>query len=526
MRQLRLDEFAATGAEKTETEETGGFVEHPLLKERCVEARKYQLAIADAARGENTLVVLPTGLGKTVIALLVALDALQRGKVLFLAPTKPLARQHCESFRRFTKLRDEELALFTGEMRAEKRAEAWKRSRVVFATPQTVVNDLEAGLYDLGEVALVIFDEAHRAVGDYAYVKIARHCTCPILGLTASPGGDREKIREVLRNLRISRVEARLPDDSDVRRYVRGLRIRWYRVSLSGGLEKAAELIMQVLMEKLKKLQQQGFLGYKKAEHVSKKDIIELGSQIRAKLGGGGSRGYLFSALMLQSAALHAFNLLELIETQGAKPALAYVERLRGRERLSRGERLFLQDERVQKALELLRSSGEHPKLEALVKLLRRRLEQKPESLIIVFVQYRDTIAQVVERLKREGIPALRFVGQASRSGERGMNQRTQGEVLRRFAQGEARVLVASSVAEEGLDIPRVDLVVFYEPVPSEIRAIQRRGRTGRGAFGEVVVLITEGTKDEAYLYAELTRERKMRRFVRWLSRAAGQKGL
>ena len=48
---------------------------------------------------------------------------------------------------------------------------------------------------------------------------------------------------------------------------------------------------------------------------------------------------------------------------------------------------------------------------------------------------------------------------------------------------------MATSIAEEGLDIPEVDLVVFYEPIPSEIRYIQRKGRTGRNAAGSVIIL-------------------------------------
>ncbi len=497
-----------------------GFVEHPLLKERSIQARQYQLAIAESAKRANTLVVLPTGLGKTVIALLVALDALSRGKVLFLAPTKPLVRQHLESFRRFTKLKDEEMAIFTGEQPAKKRVQAWYSSNVVFATPQTVLNDLEAKLYDLSDVALVIFDEAHRAVGEYAYVKIAQQFNGLILALTASPGGDRKKIREVLQNLKIARVEARLPGDSDVREYVKGMRIHWHKVELPEELRASAQLVREILEEKVKKLQQMGFLNYKKARHVSKKDIIELGGEIRARLGGGGNRGYLFSALLLQSTALHAFNILELIETQGAKPALAYVERLKSKHKLSRGERLLLADPRLNEVLEKLESAqGSHVKLDALVELVKRQLQERPDSRIIIFVQYRDTIATVVERLQSEGIKAIRFVGQASRGGEKGMNQRTQSEALQKFRRGDVRVLVASSVAEEGLDIPSVDLVIFYEPVPSEIRTIQRRGRTGRDDIGRVVILIARGTKDEAYLYAELAREKKMRRFVRWLSR-------
>ncbi|WP_456475598.1 DEAD/DEAH box helicase [Candidatus Pyrohabitans sp.] len=519
MRQLRLDRFAAREEVEKKAE---GYVEHPLLKERAIQAREYQLAITERAKRGNTLVVLPTGLGKTVIALLVALDALSRGKVLFLAPTKPLVRQHYESFRRFTKLREDEMVVFTGEQTAKKRAQAWRCARVVFATPQSVRNDLEAKLYDLSDVTLVIFDEAHRSVGDYAYVKIARHYNGLILGLTASPGGDREKIKEVLKNLKITQVEARLPTDGDVRSYVKDVKIQWYRVDLPQELKEATQLLRTLLEDKVTKLQRMGFASYKKARYVSKKDIVEMGGEIRARLNKSRNKGYLFSALSLQTQALHAFNLLELIETQGVKPALAYVDRLRNKPRLSRGEKHFLSSRRVREALERLHNfEDSHPKLEALVELIKSQLRAKPDSLIIVFVQYRDTIATVIEKLRSEGIACLRFVGQASRGEEKGMNQRTQSEALESFRRGDASVLVASSVAEEGLDIPSVDLVIFYEPVPSEIRAIQRRGRTGRSDVGKVVILIASETKDEAYLYAELSREKKMRRFVRWLSRAA-----
>jgi ERCC4-related helicase len=54
------------------------------------------------------------------------------------------------------------------------------------------------------------------------------------------------------------------------------------------------------------------------------------------------------------------------------------------------------------------------------------------------------------------------------------MSQEEQSAVLESFRNGEFDVLVATSIAEEGLDIPEVDLVVFYEPIPSEIRYIQR----------------------------------------------------
>ena len=73
------------------------------------------------------------------------------------------------------------------------------------------------------------------------------------------------------------------------------------------------------------------------------------------------------------------------------------------------------------------------------------------------------------------------------------------------------QVLISTSVAEEGIDIPSVDQVILYEPVPSEIRMIQRRGRTGRKTEGQMTVLITKGTRDEAYYYSSIHKERKMK---------------
>ena len=139
----------------------------------------------------------------------------------------------------------------------------------------------------------------------------------------------------------------------------------------------------------------------------------------------------------------------------------------------------------------------------------------------MVFCQYRDTVNMVVERLKAAKVMTARFVGQARRSGDEGMDQARQTETLKRFQKGRFDVLVSSSIGEEGLHVPAVDLVVFYEAVPSEIRYIQRKGRTGRSGPGRVVILLGEGTVDEAYYRTSLYRERSMRALLS--SRAAGR---
>jgi Fanconi anemia group M protein len=149
-----------------------------------------------------------------------------------------------------------------------------------------------------------------------------------------------------------------------------------------------------------------------------------------------------------------------------------------------------------------------------LLRVVKGQLGKKKDSKIIVFTQYRDTIEDIVEALSREGLVAQRFVGQSDRVGSEGMDQQTQTDVLEKFREGDFKILVSSSIGEEGLHVPDVDLVVFYEAVPSEIRYIQRRGRTGRTTEGKVVILLAEGTVDEAYYYSTLVKESRMKDLV------------
>ena len=115
-------------------------------------------------------------------------------------------------------------------------------------------------------------------------------------------------------------------------------------------------------------------------------------------------------------------------------------------------------------------------------------------------------------------IKAVRFVGQSSRADDEGLSQKKQAEILQKFRAGEFNVLIATSVGEEGIDIPATDMVLFYEPVPSEIRSIQRKGRTGRARAGRVVVLMAKGTRDEAYYWISDRKEKTMNRQMQSLS--------
>jgi ERCC4-related helicase len=547
--QRRLDEFASAGEESSPDPRpkgrvhppalpgvwrvADGWVEHPLLRPAVVRALPFQIDMARIGLSSDLLVVLPTGLGKTVIAALVAAEVLRRSdaKVLVLAPTRPLVQQHAESFARW--LRPIPTARFTGTVKKPVREGTWETAALVFATPELVQNDLAAGRYRLDEVGLVVFDEAHHAVGKYAYVPIAvryreeRPHDGRVLALTASPGGRDERIEEVVAALGVDRIEARSREDEGVKEYVQPVDVDFRWVDLSPTAEAIRELLQAATHAAARKLQKMGFLRKKPITSLSVKDLIALRAEIFARPGPMVRR---FGPLFHQLVLLHLHHSLERLETQGLSPFLQYVDRVAAKEKPSRGDSAFLKLPEVIEsrriAEEFLRTSKEpsHPKLDALVDLVRETLARPTghPPRILVFAQYRDTIQTIQSILELQDWTVGRFVGQATRDADdKGMNQKEQARVLAGFRAGQFPILVASSVAEEGLDVPDVDLVVFFESVPSEIRAIQRRGRTGRSSLGRVTVLLTRETRDVRYQVAEVRREKAMRRIVRRLSAEA-----
>jgi Fanconi anemia group M protein len=493
-----------------------------MVEPESLEERDYQVELAEQAHGQRSLVVLPTGLGKTIVAALLAAEVLQsrEGKVLFLAPTRPLVQQHEETFGELLRARDQ--VALSGSIPARRRAELYNEHRVVFSTPQGLRNDLEAGLIDLDDVGLLIVDEAHRAVGDYAYVEIGQRYRYSrpqgtLLGLTASPGGDEERIQEVVDNLGIHGILSRDAEDPDVEPYVKETKVKWVKLELTPPMEAVQARLQSLVDERAEPLKKARYLEPK--PYVSRTDAIDAGKKIRAELdeASDDEKGPLFGMLLNQGVVMQALHCLELVETQGIEPLQAYLSRLMQDDDPSRSAEAFAQDPKVTDVWARIQDwkHASHPKVDALIKTLNNELAHNPDGLVIVFAQYRDTINSIVDALEGEGIEAEKFVGQSDREGDEGMSQAEQKQALDRMREGEFRVLVASSVAEEGLDIPSVDLVVFYEPVPSEIRLIQRRGRTGRQSVGRMVVLITEDTRDEAFMHAAMSREKKMRRLVK-----------
>ena len=490
----------------------GSFVDAPNVRPGVIERREYQANIAAAASRASTLVVLSTALGKTVIAALVIAGRWKpKRKALMLAPTKPLVEQHAREMKRLLSI--EPVVALTGERAPGDRAELWAESCVIVATPQALENDVKLGRLDLKDVELVVFDEAHRAVGEYAYVDLARayrrqRADGLVLGMTASPGSESQQILEVCDSLGIQRIEIRADDDPDVAPYVPGVDVRYVRVDLPKESHEVIRLLKRLFDKKVDELRVYGFLP--RDGRVSIRDLIAAQRVIQKRLAES-KQGLLYSALVAQSAAMKLNHAIEMCESQGKFALLAYLDRMVADE--SKATKLLLKDDAFRQVIKLSESlPQEHPKELKVGHIIESRLRVNPGSRMIVFTHYRDTAESVATRLGSvPGARPARFVGQASKVADKGMKQKEQVELLEKFRAGDVNVLVATSVGEEGLDIPSTDCVIFYEPVPSEIRTIQRRGRTGRRSRGEVFVLMAAGTRDEGYFYSARAKEKRMR---------------
>ncbi|MCD6299297.1 MAG: DEAD/DEAH box helicase family protein [Thermoplasmata archaeon] len=486
------------------------YLDMEFIKPDAVQKRAYQVNIFESVKDVNSLIVLPTGLGKTVIALMVMAHRLRKGNILFLAPTKPLCEQHAKSIRKLMTVDD--VAVVTGELYSpEKRKEVYRNARIIVATPQTVENDLDRGM-NMGDFALIIFDEAHRAVGNYAYVGVARRYLrrgSQMLGMTASPGSDYKKLKEVADNLGIEHVELRTEHDEDVRPYISRRKMRWVVVDMPDDVKRTARKIDYMLddfLSELKKYTKQA--AHLSSRKLSKKVLIDIQRRMQGNLKSRG--GTMYTAISVVSAAIKLAHLKDMLTSQGVEAAGRYIKKIET-DRSKSAARIRNSEMYPQVRREILGSTGRKPKLEMTKKILREHLDSTTDGRVMIFAEYRDTIDFLISEIgTMEGVKAKRFIGQAKGTGS-GMSQEEQKKTLDEFGEGKFNVLISTSIGEEGIDIPSTTLVLFYEPVPSAIRYIQRRGRTARdGMPGNVMILIMRGSRDEAYYWSSINKEKKM----------------
>lgn len=415
-----------------------------LIKEGVLEPRLYQQEIFKKAKKTNLMVVLPTGLGKTPIAVMLAAERLERfpeSRVLVMAPTKPLVNQHRKTFGHFMDLPSREMEVVTGTVAPKKRKNAYLGKKIIFATPQTIQNDLKQGRLSLEGFSLLVIDEVHHGVGRYAYPFVAQKYLGTaehprILGLTASPASEEEKIREVCEKCGIDSIEIRTEHDEDVTPYVQQKRIQWVEVVLPDRFYQVKELLDKAYRERTEKLVRLGFL---RSARVSKKRLLELQVKLVKAAKGGYKKA--FMGLALVGRAIKIEHAITMLETQGVKPLEKYLKKLRSDAKA----KSLLRDVNFSRAMalskELYESGASHPKMGRLASLISSYLQEKPDAKIIVFAHFRDTVKEIVSVLgKVGGAEPVAFMGQKS------LSQKEQIRILEDFREGKFNTLVGTSV--------------------------------------------------------------------------------
>jgi len=498
--------------------------------------RDYQIEISKKSIEKNCLVVLPTGLGKTLIALLVTIERMKEypgEKVLFLAPTKPLVEQHLIFFKKHLPELFAEINFFTGQIKSNERKKIWQNSDIIFSTPQCIANDLRKKLYSLEEVCLLVEDEAHRCIKNYDYNYVAnvyknQAIHQRILGLTASPGSDYSKIKEICKNLSIEELELKTRESEDVKNYLQELKFEKRVINFPKEFIEIREILNQLFNYYIEDLRNRKLIF----KNSSKTELILLQKRLMKELNQGKKDYYLFLAIASCSQAIRIQHALELLETQTLKTFNDFLKELfkQASEKKTKSLVKLIQKPEFNlvylKVNELLSKGIEHPKIQELIEIIKEE-KNKKNFKIIIFSQFRTTASIISKEINKiEGVNSKVFLGQSKKKSlgeELGLNQKEQKQIIEEFSSGKINVLCATSIGEEGLDIPEVSLVVFYEPVPSAIRKIQRSGRTARLSAGRIIILITKGTRDETFYYVSNAKEKKMKNSIESIKREMEQ---
>ncbi|UCE11604.1 MAG: DEAD/DEAH box helicase [Candidatus Thorarchaeota archaeon] len=505
---------------------TGRFIEMAFIRKDSIEHRLYQVNLGEIAAKKSTMVILSTGLGKTVIAAIVAARTLtdySESKILFLAPSRPLVDQQARFLRRVLDIGEDKVACLTGQDSPESRREIWDGSQVVVMTPQALQNDLVQRSYGLEDVSLIVYDEAHRGVGNYAYTFIAELYRKQgknrlSLGLTASPGHKAEQIKTVCENLGLIHVETRNEQSPDVRDYIVSIETSLRFINLPPEVEVLRDILYSLLDDYTSPVKKHGF-RLPSGRRLTRKEILKTQGEVRKEIGSYTQPPrHLYLVMRNLTAALRIVHLLEFVGTQGVAPTLRYIqgmyEEIRNKKSSKGVKDLISRSEfrQFENLLEALIAKGiRHPKADTILEIVSEQLSVDLDSRILVFTRFRDTAMEVVDVLESlEEVRASRFVGQSTRGSDKGFSQKKQVEILEGFRNNEFNVLVATQVGEEGLDIPECNLVVFYDCVPSIVPYIQRRGRTGRRFPGRVVMFIARDTHDEFYHWSVISKLKKV----------------
>lgn len=522
------------------------------------EVRDYQYNIVQRAFYDNLLVTLPTGLGKTFIASTVMLNFLRwfpYSKLIFMAPTRPLVAQQIKACCGISGIPSSKVAILLDKSR-KKRNEIWDSKNVFFTTPQVVENDLASGIIDPKSVVLLVIDEAHRAKGNYSYNNVVKFLkrfnnSYRILALTATPASDVEGVQEIINNLDISKVEVRTENSIDILKYLKHKRIVRKNIAPSLDIIQCINFIASAISPVLQIANERKIYDMTDPTKINFFQCMDASQKIvKNPTIPEGLKWSNFFILKLLGIAGQCYRRLNIY---GIKSFYSYFKeqydsfsvKWNHKKSTNKINADFFFSESIKELMVFCEGLINdikyisHPKLETLIEELETFFEEKKvdDSKVIIFTEFRESALDIVTTIESmgKGLRPHIFIGQSKekakfdeeqyldkikkrgKSGStkstlselninrtssedaqiKGMNQKLQKEIIKKFNHGEYNILVATSIGEEGLDIGEVDLIVCYDSTSSPIKNIQRMGRTGRKRDGKVLLLFSSNEESK-----------------------------
>ncbi|CAF0833400.1 unnamed protein product [Rotaria sordida] len=508
------------------------------------EKRDYQYKIVSIALFQNTLVVLPTGLGKTFIAAVVMFNYCRwypTGKIIFTAPTKPLVAQQMDACAKVMGIRKSEMCEMTGGVSPEERKRLWLEKRVFFLTPQTLNNDLVKSTCPWSKIRCLIVDEAHRALGQHAYCQVVQEL-CKngeefrVLGLSATPGNNVEAVQNVINNLKISHIEMLTDDSPDIKKYSFDKIIDKIVVGPNQLMQNLRQCILNILRPPVETLHRLGILYQKSPEYITSGSIILTMKRVAKDKPANLNDKQYQEAKCALFFAISFYHALDELEKHGLQSVYNFFKKKLTEDKRNSSLHLTFRNNtglseiytELQNLFDLSQVSAEqrcktslliaHPKLSKLRECVvehfqtfeRTKTKATDQTRVIIFSEKRDSVREITELLEQDRplIKPMSFIGQAASHAGEGINQKLQKKVVSDFRAGGYNVLVATSIGEEGLDIGSVDLIICFDALKSPIRLVQRMGRTGRARQGRIVLLMTEGKEERTYYEGEIQQKR------------------
>ncbi len=303
--------------------------------------------------------------------------------------------------------------------------------------------------------------------------------------MTSTLPSEKEKAKEIINTLKIKSIAQRTDESPDVKPYIQQTNTQWITVDLPPKMKEIQVLLKKALEQRYSELQRNGANITSANKSLTK--LLSMRQFVLFK--NKRSIKPLFTAIRIHYA-------LSIFEAHGITSFLRFCERTRAKKGVGIRD-LFENDENFMRAVILATEAQklgiEHSKIPKLKEILK-----SIDGKALVFTSYRDSVEIIHKKLTEMGISCGFLIGKA---GETGLKQKQQIETVQKFRDGTYKVLVATRVGEEGLDISEVNLVVFYDNVPSSIRHVQRKGRTGRKNTGKLIILIAKDTIDEVYYW-------------------------